>query len=210
MRRICFIGASTVEGLGDETGQGWTGRLTAANRNLGTPFVPFYLGVRGQTLNQIAERAQQECKVRITDKKNDIIVLGTGVNDIARVDGDPRAKPEDVMSTFVQLVNALNDLSKLFVVGPFPVYEPKMPFYSTVSDLNLDFQNNDIREISKAYNEICESKAIPYLNLFEDLSKNDDYQNGLKLGDGLHSNAAGYQAVADLVENWTAWDINPE
>jgi acyl-CoA thioesterase-1 len=208
MIRICFIGASTVEGLGDETGQGWTGRLTAARRNLGTHFVPFYLGVRGQTINQIANRAQQECKVRITDKKNDVIVLGTGVNDIARVDGEPRTKPEEVLDTFMHLLDTLNDLSKLIVVGPFPVYEPKMPFYSAVSDLQLDFQNNDIREISKAYNEICESKAIPYLNLFEDLLRSDEYQNGLKLGDGLHSNAEGYQAVADLVENWAAWNSN--
>ena len=146
--------------------------------------------------------------MRITDGNNDIIVLGTGVNDIARVEGEPRTKPEDVLVTFKHLLDVLNDLSKLIVVGPFPVYEPKMPFYSTVSDLYLDFQNNDIREISKAYCEICESKAIPYLNLFEDLLRSDRYLKGLQLGDGLHSNAEGYQAIADLVENWAAWNSN--
>jgi len=208
VRRICFIGASTVEGLGDETGQGWTGRLTAARRNLGKPFIPFYLGIRGQTLNQIADRAPQECKARITDKINDLVVLGSGVNDIARVGGEPRTKPEEVLSTFTQLIDVLKNQSKLIVVGPFPVYEPKMPFYSSVSDLDLDFRNNDIRDISNAYSEICESKNIPYLNLFEDLLRSGDYQNGLKLGDGLHSNAEGYQAVTDLIESWSAWKTN--
>jgi lysophospholipase L1-like esterase len=210
MKRICFIGASTVEGLGDETGQGWVGRLTAARRNQGKPYIPFYLGVRGQTLQQIADRAHQECKVRITSKSNDLIVLGTGVNDIARVDSKPRTKSEDVLNTFAQLIDTLTGLSKLIVVGPFPVHEPKMPFYSSVTDLNLCFQNNDIREISKAYGEKCESKGIPYLNLFGDLLICDDYQKGLKLGDGLHSNSDGYHAVADLVENWSPWKIYSE
>ena len=71
MKRVCFIGASTVEGLGDETGQGWTGRLAATRRDFGTPFVPFYLGVRGQTINQIGDRAQQKCKGHIEKPKRD-------------------------------------------------------------------------------------------------------------------------------------------
>ena len=208
MKRICFIGASTVEGLGDETGQGWTGRLTAAKRNQGNPIIPFYLGVRGQTLVQIADRAKQECKVRIIDKNCDLIVLGTGVNDIAKINGKPRTSRNSVLNTFTHLVNELNELCKLIVIGPFPVYEPKMPFYSAVSDLYLDFQNGDINKISNAYADICGAKDIPYLNLFDELASNDNYLNGLKSKDGLHSNADGYQAVTDLIDNWATWKAN--
>lgn len=208
MKRICFIGDSIVEGLGDETGLGWSGRLAEAHRNSDNPFIPFYLGVRGQTLAQIADRAKEECKVRITDKENDLIVLGSGLNDIARVDGEPRTSPDSVIDTFAYLIDELNNLCKLIVVSPFPVYESLMPFYSSISDLHLDFQNKDIKEFSKEYCNICGSKDIPYLNLFDELNKNDDYQNGLKLNDGLHSNAEGYQAVANLIQNWTVWKLN--
>ena len=75
MKRVCFLGASTVEGLGDEGGLGWVGRLALLNRAAGHPIVSYNLGVRGQTLKQIAARAIGECSARIQDRGEDLIVV---------------------------------------------------------------------------------------------------------------------------------------
>jgi lysophospholipase L1-like esterase len=82
------------------------------------------------------------------------------------------------------------------------------PFYSAVRDLYLDFQNGDVNKMSNAYADICGTKDIPYLNLFDELASNDNFLSGLESEDGLHSNADGYQAVTDLIDNWATWKAN--
>lgn len=44
--RICFIGDSFVNGTGDETALGWTGRLCAAAHARGFPVTYYNLGIR--------------------------------------------------------------------------------------------------------------------------------------------------------------------
>lgn len=206
MKRICFVGASTVEGLGDEAGLGWPGRLAAMARGSGAPFVLYNLGVRGQTLREIGARAVAECRARIQDPANDLIVLGTGMNDLARIGtGAFRTPQRRTLEDFTNLVEELAAIAGLLVVGPFPVCEAKMPFHSAVSGMNFNFKNQDIEEAAAHYAEICTARQVPYLNLFAALSKNRDYIAGLEANDGLHSNGAGYQAVADAVQTWDAW-----
>ncbi len=206
MKRICFVGASTVEGLGDEAGLGWPGRLAAMARESGAPFVLYNLGVRGQTLREIGARAAMECRARIQDPTNDLIVLGTGMNDLARIGtGAFRTPQRRTLEDFTKLVEELAPLAGLLVVGPFPVCEAKMPFHSAVSGMNFNFKNQDIEEAAANYAEICAARQVPYLNLFAELSANEDYTTGLETNDGLHSNGAGYQAVAEVVQTWDAW-----
>lgn len=206
MKRICFVGASTVEGLGDEAGLGWPGRLAVMAREAGTPFVLCNLGVRGQTLREIGARAAAECQARIQDPANDRIVLGTGMNDLARIGtGAFRTPQRRTLKDFTNLIEELAALAGLLVVGPFPVCETKMPFHSAVSGMNFNFKNRDIEEAAANYAEICAARQVPYLNLFADLSVNRDYISGLEANDGLHSDAAGYQAVAENISKWADW-----
>ena len=206
MKRICFVGASTVEGLGDEAGLGWPGRLAAMAREANAPFVSYNLGVRGQTLREIGARATAECKARIRDPASDLIVLGTGMNDLARIGtGAFRTPQRRTLEDFTSMVEDLAALATLLVVGPFPVCEAKMPFHSVVSGMNFNFKNRDIEEAAANYAEICVAREMPYLNLFTDLSANQDYIAGLEVNDGLHSNGAGYQALAEAVQAWDAW-----
>lgn len=200
MKRVCFVGASTVEGLGDESGLGWPSRLAALERDAGRAFVPYNLGIRGQTLREISARAAAECTARIQDRETDLIVLGTGMNDLARIGtGAFRTPQRRTLEDFTKLVEELADLAPLLVVGPFPVFESKMPFHSTVSGMKFDFKNRDIEAAALHYAEICAERRVPYLNLFKRLSESADYISGLKANDGLHSDAAGYQAIAEAV-----------
>ncbi|TQV82062.1 GDSL-type esterase/lipase family protein [Denitrobaculum tricleocarpae] len=206
MKRVCFVGASTVEGQGDENSLGWPGRLAALERQTGRAFIPYNLGVRGQTLREIRARAKAECAARIQDPKSDLIVLGTGMNDLARIGtGAFRTPQRRTLADFTQLVEELAALAPLIVVGPFPVFEPKMPFHSAVSGMNFDFKNQDIEEAAENYAKICAARQMPYLNLFQPLSSDPDYMAGLQANDGLHSNGAGYQAIAGKLHVWHPW-----
>lgn len=206
MKRVCFLGASTVEGLGDETGLGWPGRLAALERQAGREFIPYNLGVRGQTLREIGARAAAECAARIQDRETDLIVLGTGMNDLARIGtGAFRTPQRRTLEDFTKLLEELADLAPLLVVGPFPVFEPKMPYHSTVSGMTFDFRNRDIEETAAHYAEICVAREVPYLNLFSTLSHAPDYMKGLESNDGLYSNGAGYELTAAVVSKWCAW-----
>jgi lysophospholipase L1-like esterase len=206
MKRVCFLGASTVEGLGDEGGLGWVGRLALLNREAGHPIAPYNLGVRGQTLRQIAARAVGECSARIQDRDQDLIVLGTGANDLARIaTGAPRTPRRRVLDDFAKLLEALAALAGVMVVGPFPVSEAKMPFLSAVSGMAFDFRNQDIEEAAEGYAEICAGRQTPFLDLTPGLSADPDYLGGLEANDGLHTDGKGYQAVALRVQAWGAW-----
>jgi lysophospholipase L1-like esterase len=46
---------------------------------------------------------------------------------------------------------------------------------------------------------------VPVLDLFPALSDDPGYQAGLAANDGLHSDAAGYQAIADLIQTSGPW-----
>ncbi len=206
MKRVCFVGASTVEGLGDETGLGWPGRLAALEREAGRAFVPYNLGVRGQTLREIGARAVAECSTRIQDSKTDLIVLGTGMNDLARIGtGAFRTPQRRTLEDFIRLVDELSGLAPLLVVGPFPVFEAKMPFHSAVSGMKFNFKNQDIKEATAHYAEICVARQVPYLDLFQTLFDTPEYMAGLEANDGLHSNAAGYRVIAERLRDWSAW-----
>jgi lysophospholipase L1-like esterase len=206
MKRVCFIGASTVEGQGDETGLGWAGRLAVMSREAGHLFAAYNLGIRGQTLRQIGERALAECGARIQDRDRDLIVLGTGMNDLARIGtGAFRTPRRRVLEDLSVLVGGLGKLAAVIVVGPFPVCEAGMPFRSELSGMTFDFRNADIEEATRSYTEICAEQRVPFLDLFPALSDDPGYQAGLAANDGLHSDAAGYQAIADLIQKSGPW-----
>lgn len=202
MKRICFVGASTTEGMGDETGQGWPGRLTSTARDR---IVGYNLGVRGQLLAEINARARSECAARLLHPSLGGIVFCSGMNDIARHNGIPRTPKRRVLETFEAILSALQEVAPVISVGPLPVYAPKMPYHSVVTGLDLDFRNDDIQEMDAAYGGICRDLGIAYLPVFEDLLKSDIYGRSLEQGDGLHPGGEGYQLVADKIAVWQAW-----
>jgi acyl-CoA thioesterase-1 len=203
MKRICFVGASTTEGMGDETGQGWPGRLSASVRD---KIVPYNLGVRGQLLAEIGLRASAECTVRIPDSNDGGIVFCSGMNDIARVQGIPRTPSRRVLNSFDLLLEGLQAIAPLIVVGPLPVCKAKMPYHSEVSGLDLDFRNDDIEKIDAVYAERCQEYSVPYLSVFSPLGESSVYNRSLEEGDGLHPGGAGYEVLARKIAEWPAWN----
>ena len=209
MRRICFVGASTTEGMGDETGLGWPGRLCQAYQGGLSAFVAYNLGVRGQTMHQIRKRARAECDARLLQSVGPLIVLGTGANDLSRfADGDYKGQPRTprggLARSFRALVEELRELAPVLVVGPPPIDEAQMP-YRMASGLDFDFRNDDIAAGSTLYAEICRELKLPYCDLYGMLENNPVYSRALSQGDGLHPTGIGYQAISEVIEQWGPW-----
>lgn len=209
MRRICFIGASTTEGMGDESGLGWPGRLWRMHQDDISAFASYNLGVRGQTMHQIKNRAAAECKARLPRAMGPLIVLGTGANDLSRfADGDYKDKPRTprrgLERTFQALVEELSEIAPTLVIGPPPIDETQMP-YRMADGMRFDFRNVDCAEGTELYADICGELEIPFFDLFGAMLGDADYQSALKLGDGLHPTGKGYQACAYAINQWGAW-----
>lgn len=205
MKRYCFVGASTTEGMGDCTGKGWVGNTAVvADQRV----VSFNLGIRGQTIFQIAERAASECRVRVLDKDQGGIVLGCALNELARVvDGSSRCNYTEVKDCYSNLIADLAAIAPVIVIGAPPVLHSMMPFFSAASGLSLDFRNADIARHDEAMHRICSSLNVPYVSIYPTLTASELYQSGLSKIDGLHSDAEGYAAMASLIEATDQWKL---
>lgn len=209
MRRICFVGASHTEGMGDEAGLGWPGRLCQAQRDTGDAFVAYNLGVRGQTLNQVRKRARGECNARLLQAMGPLILIGTGANDLSRFsDGDYkgqfRTPRGGLLRTLETLIAELQEMAPVLVVGPGPVDEAQMP-YQMASGLRFDFSNDDIAAGNALYQDKCRDMDVPFFNLYEALKDSPGYRRALREGDGLHPTGHGYQLCAEAIGQWTGW-----
>lgn len=206
MKSVCFVGASTTEGLGDEAGQGWVGRLATLCADEGAPILFHNLGVKGQTLKEITARAAAQCRSCLSHKKDRLIVFGCGLNDVARLEnGTPRSTKRIIERRFRELLGELGEIAPLIVVGPPPVLESKMPIFSGKHGVSLDFRNEDAAEVSRLYAAITGELGIPYLEVYASLLENADYMAGLEANDGLHTNGQGYQRLAEIVAAWPVW-----
>ncbi|WP_085899152.1 GDSL-type esterase/lipase family protein [Kiloniella majae] len=210
MKRVCFLGASVMEGMGDEARLGMPGRLALLETDSSENFIHYNLGVRGQTLKEISDRAAAECQARFKDAK-DFIVFATGSNDFALIESGipqkpmPRTPRRRAMNNFKALMTELSEIAPLLVFGPTPVDESKLPFFSTVSNMNFDFKNAELASGSAEYSAICQDLNIPYINMHKALSASDDFMAGLTENDGLHSTGKGYQAMAEIVQSSPHW-----
>lgn len=209
MRRICFVGASSTEGMGDETGLGWPGRLWKLHRGELTEFVSYNLGVRGQTLTQVKKRARAECDARLLQAMGPLILLGTGANDLSRfAAGDYkdqfRTPRNGLARNFRELLTGLQDLAPVLVIGPAPIDESRMPF-NLPGQPSFDYRNEDIETGSDLYRDICEELGTPYCDLFRSLKDNPVFARALREGDSLHPTGRGYQLMAEKIEAWGPW-----
>lgn len=203
-KHICFVGASTVEGLGDSTGQGWVGRLAAKYRGTPAEFVPFNLGVRGNTAGMMAERAAAECKARFFRKDRSAIVLSASINDTAYLNGQgPRTPQRTMVRHFEENIDELSGIADLIVIGAGPILEHRLPmaFYG----YDFAFKNEAIKEAETLFAEACAERSIPFLATFDALAGNSAYQAALDAIDGVHPSGDGYQIMADQIANWDGW-----
>jgi len=189
--RICFIGESFINGTGDSTHLGWTGRLCVALSHQGYPVTYYNLGIRRETSTELALRWQAEAERRLQYGCDNYIVFSFGTNDTTIENGKLR----------VELINSLKNARQILSTAQrnYPVLMVSPP---PTSDEERHIR---VKVLSEHFSTLCQELTIPYLDVFSPLLNSPVWMAEVKAGDGSHPNAAGYEELAQLVQSWSAW-----
>lgn len=202
--KVVALGDSLVYGFGDPVGGGWVERL---RRQWMSPdssgHILYNLGIRGDRACQVAERLEQEFRYRgeLRNRVPDAIILSVGVNDSPRL-GHPGGRPftdwEGFQGQVADLLERAQQLCPVLFVGMVPVDEEKMPFLDC-----LYFNRADQYRYKEATKRACESRQIPYLDVFDLWTKRGEAWIRSRLcPDGLHPNTRGYESLLQDVLDW--------
>ncbi|MDH5749783.1 MAG: GDSL-type esterase/lipase family protein [Rhodospirillales bacterium] len=203
---VCFVGASTVEGVGDEDRLGWPGRLMALAPASEHIVSAYNLGIRGQTSLQMQARAGAECRTRLGDGIEGAIVICFGSNDTAEVIGGPLRVPAGKSErTMRAILQDLKTLAPVLLVGPTPVAEDMSPFRSTLTGHEFNFTNARLETLNESLGAMAAELQVPMLDLFAPLTDDSRWTAALRARDGLHPDGSGYQLMAEKVAAWDAW-----
>lgn len=200
--RICFFGDSFINGTGDLSYLGWTGRACAAvvSSHAGLIGLTYYnLGVRGNSSEQVEARWPAEAALRFATECEARLVFAFGTCDnLTQAKADPLSQAE---SFFIEPRNSVACARRILtraiaqhptlLIGPPPV-----------ADKTLNQRN---QASSKAYEILASELSVPYLDVYTPLRENEIWMAEVTRVDGYHPAAAGYQALAQLVSSWTAW-----
>jgi len=189
--RICFVGESFINGTGDRTHLGWTGRLCQTLSQRGDRVTYYNLGIRRETSTELLGRWQQECDRRLPPGCLHRVVFCFGVNDTTLENGSTRVILARSLENTRQILSVAQQLYPVLMVGLAPIAD--------------EAQNVSIQKLSGHFAQLCETLKIPYLDIFTPLSQSALWMQEAAAGDGSHPDAAGYTELAHLIQAWTAW-----
>ncbi len=210
--KLVALGDSVVYGYGDPELGGWAERLR--RRWMGQGLMPnscsvapvlYNLGVRGDGVIQVTKRLEAEFAQRgeLRNQTPDGIILSVGVNDSAqlgRVGGRNYLSFERFEVAIAQLLEQSQRLAPVYFVGMTPVSEAKMPFMDC-----FYYNHEQQRRYKEATRKACESRRIPYLDLFEQwVSRGELWCEARLCADGLHPNTQGHDEILQAVLAWDA------
>ena len=166
-RQLTVIGDSGVYGWGDRDGGGWCERLRRSWMQTPDAPVVYPLGVRGDGLENVAQRWEQEWKVRgeLRRQTPGGLLLAVGLNDSAKVgrrDGRPLLSVEAYRFGVEQLIRAMRPHTQVMVLGLTPVDEQPMPFADC-----LWYDNAAITVYESQLEEACLEADVPFLPLHQ-------------------------------------------
>lgn len=206
--KVIALGDSLIYGFGDFVGGGWVERLRREWMSpRGAGHVLYNLGVRGDRVNQVAIRLEQEfnCRGELRNHVPDLILLSVGLNDSARL-GKSTGKLRTDLDNFRQQVDYLltvaQNLCPVMFIGMTPVDETKMPFMDC-----LYYNHLDQYRFKEATLQACQQRNIPYLDIFDLwLSRGTEWIDTQLGDDGLHPNVTGYQTLFSDIMTWKPID----
>ena len=89
-------------------------------------------------------------------------------------------------------------------IGPVPIIEDMQP-YIFPDGTAYQYSNTRIQELNNQIAEICFNLDIKYLDLFQILIDNEDWQESQRDCDGVHATEIGYEIIHKSVMNWDSW-----
>ncbi|MDY7020207.1 MAG: GDSL-type esterase/lipase family protein [Cyanobacteriota bacterium] len=189
--RICFVGDSFVNGVGDPSCLGWTGRVCIDADRYKDEITYYNLGVRRETSTDILQRWFREVSCRLSPEYDSRVVFSFGVNDTTLEQGKTRVQLSDSLQNTCKILTDAASTFSVLMIGPPPI---------------ADFeQNQRINDLSQRIQTVCQDVNIPYLSVFDSLISSSVWMQEVKNYDGAHPRSEGYILLANLVKNWSAW-----
>ncbi len=201
LKQLIILGDSSVYGWGDPLGGGWCERLRQQWMKIkGYPII-YSLGIRGDGLERVAKRWNQEwkCRGELRRKYPDGLLLSIGLNDTAKIgrqDGRPQLSPEAFRFGLERLLREMKDVTNIMVIGLTPVNEIKMPFAEC-----LWYSNKACAKYERQIEESCLELDIPFLPIFHAMKGEASWENLIEK-DGIHLNTEGHKWIFKRVEKW--------
>ena len=189
--RICFVGDSLVNGTGDESALGWTGRLCALAGQQGLNITYYNLGIRGNTSRDILERLANEVTMRLDKAEEGRVVISCGVNDTLLEQGVPRISEKESVSNLQSIIEFVQPHYPMLIIGPLPVDD--------------DSHNRRIELINNAFQAKAEAFGVPFIDVYSMLSKHSLYREELKFSDGAHPSSKGYEIITKVILESKRW-----
>ncbi|MBE9030095.1 lipase [filamentous cyanobacterium LEGE 11480] len=189
--RICFLGESFVNGTGDPACLGWPGRICAHAIAQGHDITHYNLGIRGETSSALLDRAPRELPLRLPEDCDGRVIYSFGTNDMTWHDDATRVSVAASLQNLEALLAWTQPRYPVLVVSPCPVDD-----VAHVDRLVALVEQMAI---------VCQQRQVPFLDVLTPLQQNAVWLTEAKAYDGAHPRAAGYQALAALVEAWEAW-----
>ncbi len=188
--RICFIGDSFVNGTGDETALGWSGRLCAAANASGAAVTYYNLGIRRNTSKDILFGWKTECSLRLPDSCDGRVVISCGVNDTVIENGRVCVTLEKSRENIRNILKGAKKYT-VILVGPPPIDD--------------DEQNTRIKAISEAYEQEANLLNVPFIELYSSLIMDNTYKKEIIENDGAHPQSKGYLKIANIIASSPSW-----
>ncbi|MFF5033531.1 GDSL-type esterase/lipase family protein [Nocardia salmonicida] len=188
--RICLIGDSFVQGIGDPEYRGWVGRVLTA----------FNLGIRRNTSDDVLRRCWREVDPRVLPGADNRLVISFGSNDAVVEDGSVRVGKARCLDNLATLLAESRERAiHPLVIGPPPV---------------VDGGEEHLRrtvELADAMAELCGSRDVPFVATTKQLAEDPIWVGEATAGDGAHPGSAGYQRLAELIVDggWHSWIARP-
>ena len=191
--RICYVGDSFVNGTGDPTKLGWTGRLSESSQNNTLDITYYNLGIRRETSEDILKRWELECQLRLPKVSENKVVFSFGVNDTVIENGQRRVSLENSIENARTILLKASKQYDVIMIGMPPIDD--------------DVQNKRIKELDSKYQELCSALNIPYLSTFKRLLHDKVWRDEVALNDGAHPRDKGYEVLANFIKNWSGWVV---
>lgn len=192
--RICVFGDSFVQGVGDNAGLGWVGRLALRARGQGVDLTCYNLGVRRDSSADLLARWTGEAAARLPDGCESRLVFAFGVNDSWELGGAPRLGIDESLRNAAAILERAAASCPTLVIGPLPV-------------TGAEGRDQRIEALSGRLGELCGDRGVPFFDAIPfAASIQPTWRAEAEAGDGIHPNARSYAALADAIGDWAPWN----
>ncbi len=198
MDKILVFGDSIAYGKWDSKG-GWVARLrnyideTYNLHDSGNVQV-FNLGIPGEVLPRLAERCEQELKMRIFSGEKNLVIIACGINDSCS--NNWMTEKQTDIEEFKLAYNKIIDVAhtrtcNVVAIGLTPVNPEKSKW--------LHFTNDEVKKYDQIISGLCEEQKVPILPLFEELLAENFARH---LVDAVHPNDEGHEVLFEKIKNF--------